>query len=97
MTYDKNTFLPPRHEFNETKTQDPCSSGFKKGLSSADIATLKTTVETNFSGVGFSYSGAEFDYDVVLTGPSANFRKAMAYIFPNNDDNVTIQPGRWRP
>jgi hypothetical protein len=97
MTYDKNTFLPPRHEFNASKTQDPCSSSFKQGLPAADMASLKSTVEANFPGVGLNYSGAEFDYDVVLEGPRTNFQTAVAYIFPNNDPNVTRNPGRWRP
>ena len=97
MTYDKNTFLPPRHEFNASRTQDSCSSTFKKGISAADIATMKTDVESKFVGVAFIYSGAEFDYDVALQGPRAKFTAAMNYLFPNTRDDIVVQAGRWRP
>jgi hypothetical protein len=74
------------------KTFDSISTSFRRPLSSADIATLKTTIEANFAGIAFNYSGKEFDYEVFLEGPESPYRKAMNYLFPKGRDDITIVP-----
>lgn len=81
----------------KNRTFDSISTTFRRPLSSADIATLKTTVEANFAGVAFNYSGKEFDYEVVLEGPEGQYQKAMNYLFPKGRDDITIEPFQTLP
>ena len=94
MYYINNYFVPPRHEFNAKKVQDPVSSSFNMSLSAIDIAALKTNIESMFK-VTFSYTGIEFDYTVTLTGPNVLYQKAMLYLFPKGRENIIVQRGRW--
>ena len=71
--------------------QNPVIRTFKKNLSSTDITSLKSTVENNFAGVAFIFSGAEFDYLVSLEGPKDVFSKALNFLFPKGRDDITIQ------
>ncbi len=93
----QNKFIPPNHNFNARRTQDAAESQFKKFISSTDISTLKTTVESNFPGVSFIFSGNEFDYDVVLQGSKVPFQKAMNSLFPKGRDDIIIQPAQTLP
>ena len=81
----------------KNKSFDSVSTTFRRNISSADIATLKTTIESNFAGVAFNYSGSEFDYQVILEGTEASYRKAMNYLFPKGRDDITIQPFQTLP
>ena len=69
----------------------PASAKFKMGLTSAAIATLKTTVETTFTGVGFMYDGIDFEYAVTLTGPVEAFKRAMNFLFSKDKPGIVIQ------
>ena len=79
---------------NHTKnrTQDSASTTFRKNISSAAIATLKSDVESNFSGIGFNFTGLEFDYKVVLEGSTVPYQKALNFLFPKGRDDIITNP-----
>lgn len=83
-------FTPPGDHRN--RTQDSVSTTFRRYLSATDIAALKSTVEGNFSGVGFNFTGVEFDYEVVLAGPTAQYQKAVTFLFPKGRDDIILEP-----
>ena len=78
------TFSP---KFRE---QGPINIKFKRNLSSTDILALKTQIETIFK-VNFSYSGLEFDYEVVLVGSVNETTKATTFIFPKGRSDILIE------
>lgn len=79
------------------RSQDSNTTQFKKNLSAADIATLKTDTEANFPGVSFVFSGSEFDFTVVLQGPREKFTNAINTLFPKGRGDITINPFRTLP
>jgi len=81
----------------KNKSFDSVTTVFRKPLSSIDIAALKVTIEANFGGVAFNYTGKEFDYQVTLQGPVSAYQKAMRYLFPAGRDDITIQPFQTLP
>ena len=83
-------FKPATNAAN--RTQDSVSATFRRNVSSVDIAALKSSVETGFSGVAFNYVGNEFDYEVTLEGSTAQYQKAHNYLFPKGRDDITIEP-----
>ena len=82
-----NAFKPPRPR----NTQNPGISLFNKNVSSGDMSSLKSTVESNFPGVALNYEGSEFDYSCTLEGPKDAFSKAINFLFPKGRDDITIQ------
>ena len=82
-------FKPPFN--NDNRSFDSVSTTFKRNLSATDIAALKVTVEANFAGVAFNFTGAEFDYDVSLQGPEAPYRKAMNSLFPKGRSDIIVE------
>lgn len=76
----------------DNRSFDSITTKFRRPLSSTEIATLKSTVETNFTGVAFIVTGSEFDYEVTLQGPETPYRKAMNFLFPSDRDDITRQP-----
>ena len=83
-------FIPINH--TQVRTQDAAITKFRRNLSSTDIATLKTDVETNFPGVGLNFTGPEFDYEVELAGSTAQYEKALTFIFPKGRDDILLEP-----
>jgi len=83
-------FLPATNTAN--RTQDSVSTTFRRNISSAAITVLKSAIETNFPGAGFTFSGAEFDYEVVLQGSTAPYQKAINFLFPKGRDDITRVP-----
>lgn len=79
-----STFSPKFHG------QAPIKVRFKKPLSSTDIAALKTQIETVYR-VNFSYSGLEFDYDVVVEGSVKELTGAVNFMFPKGRPDILIQ------
>lgn len=76
---------------------DPVSSRFSIPVNAADIAAMKSTVEGMFTGVGFIYSGAEFDYTVEVVGPRQAFTRAVNYLFPKDKTGIVIQHSQFGP
>ena len=76
---------------------DPVSSKFNIPVSATDIATMKSTVEGLFTGVGFAYSGSEFDYVVEVIGPRQAFTRAVNYLFPKDKTGIVIQHSQFGP
>jgi len=72
------------------RTHDALKASFKKPLSAVEIAAMKANVEGNFK-VAFSYSGAEFNYMVVLEGTEIPFKNAMSTLFPKGRPDIIIQ------
>lgn len=62
-----------------------------KTLSSADMATLQTSIETNFPGVKLSYEGAEYAYQVTIEGRSPVFQNAYRLLVPRDRPDITRQ------
>lgn len=81
----------------DNRSFDSVTTTFRRPLSSADITSLKATIEANFAGVAFNYTGAEFDYEVTLQGPEAPYRKAMLYLFPKGRGDIIVQPAQMLP
>jgi hypothetical protein len=90
-------FVPPNHEANARRTQDSAQMTFIRPISAVDIAALKVTVESNFPGVAFIFSGSEFNYSVTVQGSKASFTKAINSLFPKGRSDITIQPGQTLP
>lgn len=88
-------FKPLNH--TQTRTQDSVSTTFRRNVSSADVATLKSDIESNFPGVGVTFIGNEFDYYVSVAGPTAQHAKAINFAFPKGRDDITIQPFQTLP
>lgn len=72
------------------KAQDSLKFTFKSQLSSGDIASLKTRMESNYR-VAFNYTGAEFNYEVVLEGTQGPFTRAINTLFPKGRPDIIIQ------
>lgn len=75
---------------SKSRTHDPVQYRFKKALSSAAIAALKTSMESTYN-VAFIYSGNEYDYDVVMTGNTGEFVRAMNTLFPKGRSDILVQ------
>jgi len=83
-------FTPPGDSSN--RTQDSVSTTFRRLVSASEIAALKILVEANFTGVGFNFTGNEFDYKVVVGGPTLPYEKAITYLFPKGRDDIQRTP-----
>lgn len=76
---------------------DPVTSKFYLPLSAAAIATMKVSVEGLFTGCGFIYEGAEFNYSVTLVGPRQAFTRAVNFIFPKDKTGIIVQHSQFGP
>jgi hypothetical protein len=75
---------------SKEKSQDPIIYTFKKFLSSADILSLKTLIESTYK-VTFAVSGLEYDYDVTMTGSTGEFTRAFNTLFPKGREDIVVQ------
>jgi len=76
--------------YTTVRTHDSLTATFKQPLSAADIAAMKTRIESNYR-VAFLYTGLEFDYTVTLEGTDEPFKKAMNTLFPKGRQDILIQ------
>ena len=63
-----------------------------KAISSTEMATLQTYIQTNYQGVALDYSGLEFAYTVVLSGRAPYFNNAYLSLVPRGRPDITRQP-----
>jgi hypothetical protein len=73
----------------------PVKATFKKCITTTEMAALKSEIEGLWSDVGVTYDGVEFDYDVVITGSSLNFSKAMKLAMPVSYAGVIRQGSQY--
>src|SRR5512135_2813402 len=71
------------------------SATYTSSKTDAQLASLKTLIETSFAGVSFSYvEQANGSFLVTVAGPKQKHIAAMRYLFPKTHPWVR-QPSQW--
>ena len=70
---------------------------FRMNVDAASIAATKATVESTYDGVGFIYTGVDYEYTVSMTGPIRTFQRALNYLFPKGRADIINQPSQINP
>jgi len=76
---------------------NPAIAKFRMGVDATTIAATKAMVESTFDGVGFTYSGIDYEFVVNMTGPVEAFQRAINYLFPKGRADIVVQKSQINP